>query len=273
MHWLTHWPERRSVFMETRGKVDNVRAENCTPSPDATVPGALLLTFDDRNFDGWLASIPLFEKYDAHATFFVSGQIDNAVVRAMKTLAAKGHSIGLHGLHHANADEEVAAKGAYVYWDEEIWPALDTCNKCYVKVAGFAYPNCRRSDESDALFFKQGFQHIRGCLGLTPYDPKGKRQAGRTPLANDDRAFFPATELATRKRLDTLLMGEAYHTDIDDILACVRRAAARREVLVLTSHDITDDAKTIHMKTAWLDRILATAKECGLATLGFGELP
>ena len=274
MHWFSHWPERQNVFLETRGKVVNVRTENCTPSPDAEVPGALLLTFDDRNFDGWLAAIPLFKKYDAHATFFVSGQIDNAVVRAMKTLAGKGHSIGLHGLHHANADEEIAAKGAQVYWDEEVWPQLDTCNKCYVKISGFAYPNCRRSEESDELFFKQGFKRIRGCLkNLTPYDPEGRMQADRKPLATDDRAFFPATELATRKRLDTLLVGEAYHTDIEDILACVRRAAERREVLVITAHDIADDAKWIHMKTEWLERILATAKECGLATLGFGELP
>ena len=38
------------------------------------------------------------------------------------------------------------------------------------------------------------------------------------------------------------------------------------------SHGIHPDAKQIHMKTEWLERILATAKECGVAVLGFDEL-
>ena len=61
--------------------------------------------------------------------------------------------------------------------------------------------------------------------------------------------------------------------DIDEICACVRRAAERKEVLSITSHDIAPDAKQIHMKTAWLEKILATASECGLAVIGFDELP
>ena len=68
------------------------------------------------------------------------------------------------------------------------------------------------------------------------------------------------------------LAGEAYHTDIEDILKCIRRAAARKEAFVLTSHGISPGAKGISMKTEWLERILATAKECGVAALGFDEL-
>jgi len=36
----------------------------------------LILSFDDRNFDDWIDAMPIFEKYGAHATFFVSGEID-----------------------------------------------------------------------------------------------------------------------------------------------------------------------------------------------------
>ena len=43
-------------------------------------------------------------------------------------------------------------------------------------------------------------------------------------------------------------------------------------VLSLTSHGISPNAKGISMKTEWLERILATAKECGVAILGFDEL-
>ena len=99
------------------------------------------------------------------------------------------------------------------------------------------------------------------------------KQAGRKPLVTNDSVFFPSAELPDHFRIDTIIVGEAYHTDLDEICACVRRAAERREVLSLTSHDIAPDAKHIHMKSEWLEKILATASECGLAVIGFDELP
>ncbi len=143
----------------------------------------------------------------------------------------------------------------------------------WIPVTSFAYPNCRFTEESDALFKAKGFAHVRGGhKGVAPYDPKGEKQAGLKPIHTVDRAFFPAAELGSRFRLDTVIAGEAYHTDIDDILKCIRRAAERREVFVLTSHGIRPGATGISMKTEWLERILATAKECGVAVLGFDEL-
>ena len=49
--------------------------------------GIVFFTFDDRNFDGWLQAIPLFEKYNAHATFMVSGEIDQDTAQKIKTQA------------------------------------------------------------------------------------------------------------------------------------------------------------------------------------------
>ena len=51
-----------------------------------------------------------------------------------------------------------------------------------------------------------------------------------------------------------------------------KKTAERNEVFVLTSHGIHPAAKDIHMKTEWLERILATASECGVQCLGFDEL-
>jgi len=109
--------------------------------------------------------------------------------------------------------------------------------------------------------------------GATPYDPEGKKQAGRKPLVSNEAVFFPVADLPKHFRIDTIIVGEAYHTDIDDICACVRRAAERKEVLSITSHGISPDAKGINMKTEWLERILAAAKDSGLAVIGFDELP
>ena len=266
------WGGKRSKKFIEGGAVTNLRIENCLPSEERT--GLLVLSFDDRNFSDWLKAIPLFEKYGAHATFFVSGPIDGEAVRVMKRLSEAGHSVGLHGLRHANADEAIAKKGAELYYKEEIEPQREACRVGYVPITSFAYPNCRCTDETDALFRRKGFAHVRGGhKGVAPFDPKGEKQEGLKPIHTVDRAFFPASESPMRFRLDTVIAGEAYHTDIEDILKCIRRAAERKETFVLTSHGISPGAKGISMKTEWLERILATARECGLRAIGFDELP
>ncbi len=271
--WLRDHKKRNRDFLETRGPVGKVETVDCTPLPLAA-RGVLLLSFDDKNFAGWEAAAPIFAKYGAHATFFVSGDLPQEAVRSLKHLSEKGHSIGLHGLNHLNADAAVAERGAAQYFAEDVWPQIDRARKCYVPFESFAYPNCRRSDETDALFREKGFEHVRGGVkGATPYDPDGVKQADRKPLVTNDAVFFPASDLPNRFRIDTIIVGEAYHTDIDEICACIRRAAERKEVLSVTSHDIAPDAKHIHMKTEWLEKILATAAECGLAVIGFDELP
>ncbi|MBQ6087771.1 MAG: polysaccharide deacetylase family protein [Bacteroidales bacterium] len=263
--------ERSKKFIEG-GPVTNLRLENCQPSEEIT--GLLVLSFDDRNFDDWVNALPIFEKYGAHATFFVSGPINGDAVRTMKRLSEAGHSVGLHGLRHANADDELAVKSPEQFYKEEIEPQREACRVAYIPITSYAYPNCRRTDESDSLFRKWGFAHVRGGhSGVAPFDPKGEKQEGLKPVHTVDRVFFPASESPLRYRLDTVIAGEAYHTDIGDILACIRRAAERKEVFVLTSHGISPDAKSINMKTEWLERILATAQECGLRAVGFDELP
>ena len=266
------WGGKRSKKFIEGGAVTNLRLENCMPSDDVT--GLLVLSFDDRNFGDWMKALPIFEKYGAHVTFFVSGPIDGEAVRTMKRLSEAGHSVGLHGLRHANADEALAAKGADLYYTQEIEPQREACRVSYIPITSYAYPNCRRTDDTDALFKRKGFAHIRGGhKGVAPYDPKGEKQAGLVPIHTVDRAFFPASESPMRHRLDTVIAGEAYHTDIEDILACIRRVGERREVFVLTSHGISPGAKGINMKTEWLERILATARECGVRAVGFDELP
>ncbi len=271
--WGSRPSERDSSFVLTNAFCRGVRLVNCRPAP-AGESGVLLLSFDDRNFAGWEGAMSLFAKYGAHASFCVSGPIDNVAVRSLKKLSEAGHSIMLHGLTHANADEAIARDGAEKYFMDDVVPQKDAIYWAYVPCSTFAYPNCRFNEASDKLLVEKGFVRLRGGVkGATPYDPQGVKQKDRKPLVTNESVFFPAAELPKRRRIDTIIMGEAYHTDVDEILACIRRAAKNREVLSITSHDIAPDAKGIHMKTEWLEKILACAKECGIAVLGFDELP
>lgn len=248
--------------------------ENCRPVAFEELKGVLLLSFDDRNFDGWKAAVPLFAKYGAHATFFVSGNIDNTAVSTMKYLIDCGHTVGLHGLNHANADAYVDEHGVEAYWNDDVRPQVEKCMVGYVDACNsFAYPNCRWNDGSEQILKARGFKWTRASAkGATPYDPDGLKQKDRKPLVTNEAVFLPMEKLKEQSRLDCILMGESYHTDIEEILACIRRIAEKREVLTICSHNIGPDAKRINMKTEWLERILAEAKQLGVAVIGFDEL-
>ena len=112
-----------------------------------------------------------------------------------------------------------------------------------------------------------------GVKGATPYDPTGAKQKDRKPLVTNEAVYFPSKDLPNRHLINTILVGESYHTDIDEICACLKRVAERKEVICITSHGIRPDAKSINMKTAWLEKILSTAQELKLPVLGYDELP
>ncbi|MCQ2388236.1 MAG: glycosyl hydrolase family 28 protein [Kiritimatiellae bacterium] len=275
LRWHNEHPDRSRAFMAPSNGVNElVKCVNCRPS--ASFEGALSLSFDDRNFAEWRAAEPIFAKYGAHATFFVSGTIDNEAVATMKYLYERGHSVGLHGLNHVNSDEAIAKHGADKYFADDVYPQYERCRVCYVTVKSFAYPNGRYSEASDKLFRANGWwvKRVRGVLpGAAPYDPQGVKQKDRKPLQTIDALFASEAELRKRYRIDTAILGEAYHTDLDEVLACLKRAKERKEFVSFTSHGISPDAKHINLKTEWLEKILAYAKEIGLPVVGFDELP
>lgn len=235
--------------------------------------GVLILGFDDRHFNDWEQAIPLFEKYGAHATFFICGEFTSDAIRVAKKLRAAGHSIGLHGQHHANVPETIAKKGWKGYCAAELDTVVHQCDVASIPVRNFAYPNHRR-DETTDLSLLTRFDRLRGGIkGVRPYDPKGEHRAELKPLATDDRIFFPVAELPGRRFLGSILLGESYNTDIEDVVACIKRAGKCKEALVFASHGIHPNAKGIHMKTEWLERILGAAQEAGVAVLGYDEIP
>lgn len=263
--------ERARTFVETNACVKNLRQENCVPG--AVRPGVLVLTFDDRNFGDWERAQPLFAKYDAHATFFVSGEIGADVIGSVKRLVRAGHAVGLHGQHHLSAAAFFKDKPYARYRAEEISHPRHQLEVSLLRTHAFAYPYNARTDETDKALLGD-FRRLRaGVPGAAPYDPKGvKSDDGYRPLHENDALFFPVDELKRRRVIAGVVLGEAYHTKIDEVLKCLERAAKRREVVEFTSHGISPDAKGINLKTEWLEAILAKAQELGLEVLSYDEL-
>lgn len=232
--------------------------------------GVVSLSFDDANFRQWEAALPLFARYDARATFFVIGT--NRIDFMRKALSA-GHEIGSHGLAHRDAPPTVEERGEEWFWDHEIAPQLKALSDAGVPVRSYAYPNCRRTGRTDALLLSRRFARVRGLGDAfppnpNPYDPNGRKLDRWRPVASADGYFMPAADFLKARLVPNVIMGEAYHTDIDDIMRAVRRAGERGEVIFLVSHGISRDAKGISMKTEWLERILSSADGLGVLVRG-----
>lgn len=234
--------------------------------------GVLAISFDDKHLAAWETAFPLFAKYGATATFFTVGTIGmNEIAFARKALAA-GHEFALHGSGHMNADDAVAKLGAEGYWTKEMEPQVSACRAAGIPVRSFAYPNCRHTAETDELFFNHGFTRVRGSIAgvksPNPHDPKGLKRDQWKPVAMYDPIYASATAFLSERNIANVIMGENYHTDIEDILRAMDRAGERAELLSIVSHGIAPDAKGISMKTEWLERMLSSADELGVIVRG-----
>lgn len=261
--------------LERKGKIivtdyDGM-ASNCRLlAKDWPRHGILSLSFDDASFDQWEAAFPLFAKYDARTTFFVVGT--NRLDFAKKALA-EGHEIGIHGLNHRDATPAVEDGGEDWFWKADIAPQLAAFGEAGVPIRSYAYPNCRRTDRTDALFFSRGISRVRGTGSAfppnpNPFDPKGEKLDKWRPVATADWLFYPAVDFLNARLVPNVIMGEAYHTDIEDIMRAIRRAGERAEALFIVSHGISPNAKGISMKTEWLERMLSSAADLGVVVRG-----
>ena len=227
--------------------------------------GALCLTFDDRNFQGWESALPTFRKYGAHATFFIYGAVDAGALSMMRKLKGDGHSLGFHGLRHAKADEAVARVGGEKYLADEVLPQVEAARAAGFEVRNWGYPNSRRSQATDLLL---GRFFTRMRTGWYRKDVATER------LRDQDPIFAPVGEAAARHLVYGAGIPSTFDGWKDDVEGALERAAERNEVVFLYSHNIRRDGrKDPHdISAGQLEAILAKAHGLGLRILGFDEL-
>ena len=235
----------------------------------ARVPGGrgtLCLTFDDRNFGDWKRALPVFDRYGAHATFFVCGPLDRAAILAMRELRRHGHSLGLHGFGHASAVKLLAEKGGEGYLDAEVRPQLKVAASNGLKVCSWSYPFSSRSVATDVLLAKY-FRHLR-TGAVFGRDPKVR------PLAECDELYMRLADVRTRLLFPSAGIGSLTGEEAKDVTTALERLARTDEVLVLYAHAILADGKGNgnDMRLNALEEILSAARVRNVRVLGFDEL-
>ena len=229
---------------------------------DKVKNGIVFFTFDDRNFKGWEQALPLFEKYDAYATFLIHGYIDRNIVKYIRLLRKNGHAVGLHSLRHKNAPEFIEKFGKEKYLEAEIHPQLEACKKAGLEMKFFAYPNNRRTPETDAVLGKY-FQRFRaGC-----------KKPKNVSLLNYKPFFRTIEELKKSPVMPGAGIGSYYKTTPDLLRKVLAKAAKENKVIVFFSHDIAPKANSISMDTAILELCLKEAKKLKMLVASFDQIP
>ena len=217
--------------------------------------GAVCFTFDDYFGNNWLKADALFKKYNAHATFFIVREITAEKAQVMKKLQAAGHTVGLHTATHRNATPLPQNWNMEKYIKDQVLPQLEACKKFGIEVRSFAYPNNRRTVESDEALFKY-FDYLRAGWGKS-----------KQPL------YTPLAALSDKMVLGGGGIGEFYKTDSDNLKKLLDEAHRKDALIVFFSHNITPKAKKIHMPTELLEELLEYAAKIGINIVGFEELP
>lgn len=228
--------------------------------------GVLCLTFDDRNFDGWRRALPVFRKFDAHATFFICGAVDDDAVSMMTALRAEGHSLGLHGLTHAAATKLMDRIGEKGYLAQEIYPQIDAARRMWLDVCNWAYPMSARNGRTDAVL-GSCFRRLRtGCVW--------RKEVKNHPLSSYDNVFLPLQTAGVRKVIPSSAFPSAFPEWESDVTGALERVRERNEFLCLYAHDIRFDAKMTDndISVSQLEFVLSCAAKLGIPAKGFDEL-
>jgi peptidoglycan-N-acetylglucosamine deacetylase len=142
------------------------------PAPEKNlIKPSVLLTFDDHFVNEWVAAIPIFQRYNAKATFFVTGfdKLTKEQIDGLKKLKAAGHSIGCHSLRHKKALEYVKEFSLEQYWRDDIEPAIKLMSDNGLPPSCFAYPSSQNDKQTDQMLLKY-FSHLRSGVSFSKAD-------------------------------------------------------------------------------------------------------
>jgi peptidoglycan/xylan/chitin deacetylase (PgdA/CDA1 family) len=211
-------------------------------------PG-ICISFDDRTIHEWNDLSPLFDRYDAKVTFFVTqfDSLDEEEIAILKELKAKGHEIGSHGAMHVISEHYIQEHGYRKYLENEIDQSVSSMETQGLKPTSFAYPYGAKYWFTDYLLLKR-FKVVRGVTSMQ---------------MNADIATIDEIYLSDRDN-DVSALGFDHGTNLkpNDLKRAFDRACVSNEVVMLYGHypgSDSSDAYTFDLK--FLEEMLRMAQE------------
>jgi len=106
-----------------------------------------------------------------HATFFVCryDTITDEERAGIDVLAADGHDIEPHTVHHLHGNEYVHEYGLDQYMTDEVMPSIKVLADAGYPSSTFAYPWGEHTTEVDEAILATGIQRVRTTPGECPH--------------------------------------------------------------------------------------------------------
>jgi len=219
--------------------------------PEENTTG-ILLSFDDY-YTNWDTYLPLFDEYEAKATFFVHGPYANARQRFFSKAAESGHEVGWHNESHPNLTTVDRAT-----FDWETVGSLEQIKNDGFDIVSFAYPGGNYEDWMNAELLRT-FKFTRGFdRHIYVYNIDDLKSGG-----------FIFSKAIDERRYNTVY---TFEHDILDMFLKVK-FMGDGYVLPVTSHSITTDVSQGWKITPdHLNYLLATGKNLKLKFYRFKDM-
>lgn len=230
-----------------------------TYPPSAKPEASIVLTFDDTYPEAWAQALPIFERYQLKATFFLTrtDSLSPIQIKLLQELQQAGHQLAAHGNFHLSAPEAIDSLGFPNYWAKEIQPNLNFLHSLGGNTRVFAYPYGACSKQTHRTLL-DSFQLLRTCLAFKPNNPAHNKQA---------LYQFNGERVITALGIDNhyLVPKEA----LEDLAASAQQG---KTALVLFGHEITSNASAYGVDTARLHFIGQLKEKYKLKSIHFSEL-
>lgn len=245
----------------------------CQTKNETSEKAGIAISFDDHFIDQWYALRPLFQKYNAKVTLFITckDSLTQSEIIKLKQLQADGHEIGFHGTIHGRSTEIIEAYGPDKYAEIELNPGM-----AFMKAAGFnptsyAHPGGNHNEKVDSVLFANGFVILRDVA-----------------IANRIFKNIPLYSLAPRvmrwifydfkkeKKVDALLIDTDSGLTESEMKDAVQNAVSTNTALMVFGHEPLYAAPrngAYGFDVVFLEKILKEAKHKNLKFYTMSELP
>jgi peptidoglycan/xylan/chitin deacetylase (PgdA/CDA1 family) len=135
---------------------------DCRRDAETHEKAGVAISFDDHFINEWFALRPMFRKYNAKVTFFITcpDSLTTDEIAKLKTLQADGHEIGFHGTIHGKSTELIAT-GPDNYKNIELAPGLANMAEAGFKPTSYAHPGGNHNAQVDSVLLASGFKILR----------------------------------------------------------------------------------------------------------------
>jgi peptidoglycan-N-acetylglucosamine deacetylase len=238
----------------------------------ATQQGGIAISFDDRFVYNWYQLRPLFKKYNAKITFYITqpDSLSDKEVNMLHELQKEGHEIGCHSMRHERVANYLQEHSLTEYMENEIFNALRTMKKQGFTPKTFAHPGGSQTWRSDHELLKY-FTLLRDVSMKTRKLWKFKYIQ---EVENMDEIYYQHNNT---QRVNALLIDTSANLTINDIKKGLQRAKKEGSVIMLFGHKplnkITKKSNEYGFDIQFLEQILSESAKLNLKSFTMQQLP